>query len=338
MDETQGIEPVARPGSGSKPPRPARPWIELLLCVVGSLGSMFFSTLGIAVMVAGSWLLARKEEGRALWAVAGCLVPGIVLSFVSWMWCGSLILPCALGSLAIALVLPGRIGITSVCLTIVGLSAAFVASDVSIILMQGGDLPTYISELLAELRDTLVGSLGGGSANVAVTAAVDQTLELFGKVWPLLYVSRAAVAVVVGLFALMIARRDAYRRVYEAFLRYDMPLWGMVLIVACAACWAAAQYLPSWSAALMSAATCLFMCLRVLYFLQGLAVAMSLMDAHGFGPVARILIIVLLLMLESALYVVCVIGAVDVFANFRRLPRHTKVVQATAIDDGESKQ
>lgn len=329
MDETQGIEPVARPGSGSKPPRPARPWIELLLCVVGSLGSMFFSTLGIAVMVAGSWLLARKEEGRALWAVAGCLVPGIVLSFVSWMWCGSLILPCAFGALAIALVLPGRIGITSVCLTIVGLTAAFVASDASIILMQGGDLPTYISELLAELRDTLVGSLGGGSANVAVTAAVDQTLELFGKVWPLLYVSRAAVAVVVGLFALMIARRDAYRRVYEAFLRYDMPLWGVVALAG-GLCCLAANALGAPDAAVFEAVGLnLLLCLRVLFFLQGLAVAMNLMGQRRWGSLARVLALAVLLMVEAGFYAVCVFGVLDVWANFRRLPR-TKAGKSTA--------
>ena len=62
-------------------------------------------------------------------------------------------------------------------------------------------------------------------------------------------------------------------------------------------------------------------CLRVLYFLQGLAVAMYLMDARRWGPVSRVLVLAVLLMAELGLYAVSVFGVIDVWANFRGLPR-----------------
>ena len=71
MDETQGIVPVSNVPSGRKAPRPARPGFELALCVLGSLCSLTLPALGMAAMVFGAWLLARKDEGRIWWAIAG---------------------------------------------------------------------------------------------------------------------------------------------------------------------------------------------------------------------------------------------------------------------------
>ena len=324
-------------GEGRKPAWPARPALEVALCVIGSLLSAFIGPLGTALMVVGVYLLGRPEENKAWLGALGCVIPCAILSIVSWVNLGSLALPPVICAVVMGLFLPGHIGISTVCACIVGTCAMTMGIDAALLAAWGSNLLDYVMSVFDEMGQQM-SLVAGQSGGVVLSAAMEQSIELMRTIWPLIYLGQAAVTVIAGLVALAIARRESPRCLYEAFVRYDMPLWGMVLIVACAACWAAAQYLPSWSAALMSAATCLFMCLRVLYFLQGLAVAMSLMDAHGFGPVARILIIVLLLMLESALYVVCVIGAVDVFANFRRLPRHTKVVQATAIGDGESKQ
>ncbi len=323
MDETQGIVPVSNVPSGRKAPRPARPGFELALCVLGSLCSLTLPALGMAAMVFGAWLLARKDEGRIWWAVAGCAVPGIILSFVSWVNYGSLVAPFIVGALTIALLLPGRVTITNVCLTIVGVAALMVAGDASVIMMMGSDFATYVAVLLDEMRDVVVASLGGTS-QVAVSAAVDQTIELFGKVWALMYVTRAAVAVLMGLLGLMLARRDTYQKVYAAFTRFDMPLWGVVGLIAGIACLALATAGFSGAAAFEAVGLNILFCLRVLYFLQGLAVAMYLMDARHWGPVSRVLVLAVLLMAELGLYAVSVFGVIDVWANFRGLPRDNR--------------
>ena len=290
------------------------------MCVLGSLCSFTLPSFGMAAMVFGAWLLARKQEGRLWWAVAGCVVPGIILSFVSWVNYGSLVAPCIVGALAIALLLPGRISITSVCLTIAGVAALMVLGDASVIMMLGSDFAAYVAALLDEMREIVVASLGGTS-QVAVSAAVEQTVELFGKVWPLIYVSRAAVAVLVGLVGLMLARRDTYQKVYAAFTRYDMPLWGIVALIVAVVCLAGNAAGFADATVLEAVGLNILFCLRVLYFLQGLAVAMYLMDEHRWGPVSRVLVLTGLLMAELGLYAVSVFGVIDVWANFRRLPR-----------------
>lgn len=83
MDETQA-SPESLVESPGKQHRPAQPVFEFVLCVIGSLGTIVLPGVSTALMVFGAWLLARKEEGRALWAIAGCLGPGIALSFATW--------------------------------------------------------------------------------------------------------------------------------------------------------------------------------------------------------------------------------------------------------------
>lgn len=319
MDETQGIVPAQTP-TARKPPRPARPWLELALCVAGSFGSLFLPAVGTFAMVFGLWLLSRSKERRVWAGVAGCVLPGVVLSAVSWIYYGSLVVPCIACALVVALLLPGRIGITSVCLTIVGLTGAMVMADASILMLQGESFAAYVSALLDEMRELTVASLGG-TVPVAVEASIDQTLEFLGKTWPLIYALRAAGVVVLGLFGLMLSRRDTYQSVYAAFTRYDMPLWGVVALAAAIACLAYGAFGPRWADAVEAAGLNVLMFLRAAFFLQGLAVAMSLMDRRRWGPVPRVLVIMLMLMAELGFYAVCVFGVIDVWANFRRLER-----------------
>lgn len=335
MDETHGIVPVSGPCPGRKAPRPARPWPELAVCVLGSLVSVTLPVLGMAAMVFGAWLLNRSEEKRGWWAIAGCVVPGIVLSFVSWVNYGSLVAPFIIGALVIALVLPGRINITSVCLTIIGMTALMIASDASIVMMWGESFTAYVAALLDEIRELTAASLGGSGSSVVVMASVDRTIELLGKVWPLLYVSRAAVAVLAGLLGLMLARRDTYQRVYQAFTHYDMPLWGVVALIVAVGCMAGSAAGFPAAPTLEAVGLNVLFCLRVLFFLQGLAVAMCLMDRHRWGAFSRMLVLALLLMAELGFYAVSVFGVIDVWANFRKLPRHKAAVSAGSHGEGE---
>lgn len=320
MDETRAIVPQGQPPLARKPPRPARPWLELALCVVGSVLSYWLPAVGTMAMVFGAWLLARKEEGRAWLAVAGCVLPGVALSVVSWWALGSLVAPCILCALAVALLLPGRIGFTSVALVVAATGAAMIGSDAGFAASQGYGMASYVSGLMEEIRSQSAAMLAG-SGTVASTAALDQTLALMARVWPLIYLARALGVVVLGLFGLMLARRDTYQSVYAAFLRYEVPLWGVAALVgalACLACGAAG--LPgsqTWEDAGLN----VLLCLRVAFFLQGLAVAMCLMDRTSWGPFARVLCIACMLMAELGLCAVSVFGVIDVWADFRRIGR-----------------
>lgn len=320
MDETQGIAPALKTVAGRKTPRPARPWFELLLCIVGSLGTLWFPSIGTALMVYGAWLLSRKEERRTWLALAGCLVPGIALSFVSWDL-GSLVLPCVLCALAVALLLPGRIDVTGVCLVFAGTTAAMILADASLVMLWGETFAAYVDALLEEMRALTVASLGGELAGPAVMASVDQTIELFGKIWPLIYAMRAAGVVLMGLLGLMLARRDTYASVYTAFTRFDAPLWAVGALAAGIVCLAWSPLGFSGGAVAETVGLNVMLCLRVLFFLQGLAVAMNLMERRAWPSFPRVLVMTFMLLAELGLCAVCVFGVVDVWANFRRLDR-----------------
>lgn len=278
-------------------------------------------------MAFGAWLLAREEENRAVLAVAGCLGPGIALSFVTWDY-ASLVLPCALAALAIALLLPGRVSITSVVSLMAVLTALFIGADASLLMLQGEDFAAYVQALLEELRQAMTASLATTGSSVSVQATVDSTVELLGRTWPLIYVTRAVCVTVFGLCGLMIARRDSYQRVGTTFKAFDVPLWAVAAFIVCLAClagWALSAGVPD---AVGTVALNLIVCLRVLFFLQGFAVLLSLMDSHGWGAAPRVLVISLALLMEMCLSGVCVLGLVDVWANFRKLGRAGKTGRA----------
>lgn len=324
MDGSSVDTTLAR-NDGRKADWPARPVLEVILCVVGSLLSAFFAPVGVGLMAAGVCLLRRPEEGKTWWGVVACLVPLVILCLVDWVNLGSLALPSVICALAMGLLLPGRIGITSVCACVLGLSALVLGTDAAVLASFGMSLPDYVSQTFDQMGQ-LAQSASSAGAGITFSAAMQQSIDYMRRIWPLIYVGQAALSVLAGLAGLAIARRMPVARLYEAFTRFDMPVWGMVLIAACVVCWAVSVLGVPGASTFVSVALCLFICLRVLYFLQGMAVAMSLMDKRGFGPLVRILVIMMLLMLEGSFYVVCVLGAVDAWANFRKLPRNEKDV------------
>lgn len=330
MDETQA-SPTTLAKVAGKPQRPARPALEFALCVIGSLGSIVFPGLCTALMVFGAWLLARKEEGRTVLAVAGCLGPGIALSFATWDY-ASLVLPCALAALAIALLLPGRVSITSVVVLVAALTALLIGADASLVMLQGEDFAAYVQALLDELREVMTASLTTGTSSVSASAAVDSTVELLGRTWPLIYVMRSFSCVLFGLAGLVIARRDSYQRVSAAYKRFDVPLWLVALFIVSLACLAGRVLLTGMPDIWGNVALNVIVCLRVVFFLQGFAVLLSLMDSHGWGAYRRVLAISAALLAEMSLSIMCVVGLIDVWANFRKLPRVARSVRHEASE------
>jgi hypothetical protein len=60
---------------------------------------------------------------------------------------------------------------------------------------------------------------------------------------------------------------------------------------------------------------------RALLLLQGLAVASWVMRRFRLGPFARLALLGVLIVVDTLFFFVSVVGLVDMWANFRRLPR-----------------
>lgn len=322
MGEDPSGKELARTDAFRRPWRTS-PALGLALCVVGSLTAAFVSGPGVGLMVAGIWLLRRPGVAHGWWATVACILPCLAMCILSWEALGSLCLPWVACALIVGFVLPGRISVTSVVCVIAVSAALMAASDAIVVASYDMSLPEYARQALDEARQQTEAALRGSTAGDSLSAgmALDQSFSAMESVWPVSYAAQGAVATLCGLLGLALARRDRYQRVYEAFLRYDVPRWGIVtLALALALLFASNVGLPAGEAC-GSTALCLLIVLRALYFLQGMAAGMAVMEARRTGAFARVCVVAALLLAESYLYATCVLGVLDTWANVRHLPR-----------------
>ena len=301
--------------------RPVRPGVETAVCAAGSFLVPIFPGLGTLAMVYGAWLLFRPQEGRGLQAVVACLVPLVVLCLVSWDALGSLVVPYAPCALVIARVLPGRSTITGFSVVAVSLKKTLLGLDAAYLASVGSDLVSQMEAVIASAKELTLATSAVGASSIQTSTVVEEVYDLMRKVWPVVYVMRAAIVVGLGFVGLALARRVSAREVYEAFKRYDVPLWVVAALVIAILC------LGLTSAGLVpqtpfeSVGLCLFFCVRFLLFAQGIAVALDRADAYGLGTFARVAVVIGLTLAEMGLFAGCALGVVDVWANFRSLPR-----------------
>ena len=318
-DADQGTELVKVQGDLAPRSWPARPVLEVVLCVVGGLLATYFPAIGCALMVAGVWLLARPQEGKAAWGVIACLAALACLCLVSWEDYGSIALPSVVIACLIALLPPRLLGVSAVVALILAAAGITMGLDALILQANGVSLTEYVGYVFDTVAEQAAGGGAGSDVDVRAAAAVQQGLELVRQAWPAIYLGQGCVTVVCGLVSLALVRRVPYSRLYLAFLRYRVPFWGLVLLAAAVVCWGVSELGSAGSSALLSFALCTLLCLRVLYLLQGLACAMALMERARIGQVGRIAVLFAALFLELGFYAMCVFGLIDSFADFRGL-------------------
>ena len=337
MDGT-GVDIETTEGARKRAPRVSRVVIGAVLCVAGCLVASVMTGLGCALMTAGAWLVCGAKSRGKLLAALCCLVPLAVLCVVSWENLGSYALPGVACSLVLALALPGRIGVTSVCLCILATAGLVAGTDEVVLLGAGSNLLDYVQSSLASLSDQYSAALSAGvsSTSIMLAAAYQNSVDLMRKLWPLMYVSQGAFDVLLGLVGLGIARRIPYERLYASYLRFEVPVWGIIALAVAVAILLGGGLDVPVAPVMESAGMCVLLFLRVLYFLQGLAVSMCLMQRHGVGHLARILVIALLLFVEWSFYAVSVFGAIDFFAHFRGRERETVANQASEDGRGQA--
>ena len=319
MNELQNIakdplEPL--PGSS-----PIHPWMELILCIAGSFATVYFAGIGTLAMVYGAWRLFRPQEGRGIWAILGCLAPVLVLCFVSWLDYGTLVLPCALCALAIAKLLPEHASVTNVCLTVLLMGLALVGADALFAHSMGYNIVSYSQAIIDEVRAQTTASLQGTGTSITAMASIDQVMDIIRMAWPFGYLVQASFIVAFGFLGLALSRRMKYAQAYAAFTACDIPLWAVVLLIIGVVCtvFGSSDSQISYIMSCIGVNT-LLVC-RVLFFIQGLACMLGLMDKHNLGGFSRVAILVLALFAELWFIALSVFGLVDVWANFRKLGR-----------------
>lgn len=210
----------------------------------------------------------------------------------------------------------GRVDTASVVLISVLCGLAGMGIDAALSASAGSSL---VADLSDEFGSVVREATGQG---IEGTIAADQLTGIFRALWPFAYVAQAGIAA----GAAAIGCKSAERRLHGSspaprLASYDAPLW-CVGVVASGFVLMAASRLPFPGAgSLLVVGACALMTMRVVFAVQGLAVLASKLGASRGGCLLRVLAYAVAAWLELMVMAVTIAGLVDVWANFRKLPR-----------------
>ncbi|MBM6676037.1 DUF2232 domain-containing protein [Olsenella uli] len=302
----------------------------LFFCALG--GAVASSTLSFVgpALVAYGYLLVAPEGGRRarLGCLAATLVPAVALGLATGVSTAASAVVASLVALAVCeMTASRRLTSGALCATVGLAAAALLASDELVALASGFTLSDGVRALLDAYRQQLAGMLVGAADQV------DLVFAAVGLLWPVAYVLAALASCVSTLVGTAVAASRAGSPV-ERPLRlaeFDVPLWVVALLVASVAGIALAVSVDGTvSQVALAVSANVAMAVRFALTAQGLAVLAWLVRGKGLGTVASTLVGVVALYLEVQFVVLTVVGLVDVWANFRRLPRGARSAAADA--------
>jgi hypothetical protein len=276
------------------------PWIGLPIAAAGIAGLVYRNRTVVAAAIS------------ALGVAAAAIVNAANVVFTA----------PAIVALLLAVVMLPRVDVQIVGLVLVTVfTVAGFAAD-AVIAQRAG---TTISAQIAEQSQAIVAELGkslGASATPDVVAQLKSASNLMQAVWPSTYFESALFVAVLSIAAIAWAARRAGRDVkVPALSKLDLTphvLWafvvGLLLLAASRGSFPQASVL--WSVGLN-----LVLCVRALFFLQGLGVAAGVLDRMSVGLGGRIFALAALAALDALTFALSFIGLVDFWVNFRRLPR-----------------
>ena len=210
---------------------------------------------------------------------------------------------------------------------------ALIGVDVIQLQSMGSSMADMITQLVNGYAS------GIGVASVSVTEQVESTRAMLQAYWPSAYL---VVALVEFLCALLGARASARRErpgtAMPTLAEYDVPVWLVgVLVADILGLTAVGLVPPAYTNAVNMVSANLLVALRIAFAVQGLAVIAWLIRSRHVGAFAGACTIVAGLFLEEQFYVMTIVGLIDVWKNFRHLPRGVKTtIQSNADQDQKS--
>jgi len=189
---------------------------------------------------------------------------------------------------------------------------------------------------LAAAMDEVVAAYVQGATTVSADTSLASVMAVLKTYWPMAYVLQAATIALLAFVGGRIALRRLNLTQERPFslAKADAPLWSVGLLIVALVLLVYAQTGAGWSSVASMVGANLVMCARAILCVQGLGVVASLLDRTSMGGFARGLCYLLAVILEVSMFVLSVVGLVDVWANFRHLDRDGVPAQAPDGDKG----
>lgn len=216
-----------------------------------------------------------------------------------------------------------RASVSAVSLVVAICAVADMAVDALVLAWAGEG----ITDVLFAMTESIARSSAG--TGVEASLAVTSVMAVFESIWPIVYVSSTLLTCALaaaGSYVSAWAWRDRtvpgtpQVTLRDRLASFDAPLWTVgVLAVSLVG-----ASVGSFGFAASDAVTTVFitvaLSVRFIFMLQGFGVVVGVMRRLGAGWLLTSLVVGIAISLE-AMFVLSIVGLVDVWANFRKLSR-----------------
>lgn len=159
------------------------------------------------------------------------------------------------------------------------------------------------------------GQASGGASVVSMVAGIS----------PAIYVVQASAYVFVGLCLRWIADRVRRKSDWSPFSQVDLSIWWLIPVLFGLVCFIVSLLLPGQASYVVWLVSLnVFVVSAIPLFVQGAAAGKGIMNRMGIGFPMQLVFGVLGLVSGIAFLVLPILGLVDFWANFRKLPRDQK--------------
>lgn len=295
-----------------------------LMLVLGCIAAQFLPFIGVLLIAYGMRELAEAKgpQGLALALAEGAAL--VLITLVSDVAAAALLGPMIVCSLGVVCCMWRSATVTNISVAIVVAALASFGVDAAVAAASGisvhGGAVSYLTESLEQ-------SMGTG---VEGELLVSQLGFLIDALRPFMYVSSAALdALVAGIGSYLMHVRSTGRPTRPSLSNFDAPMWSVgVLSIAIVCLGASFTDFPE-AGILRTLSVTVLMSVRIIFACQGFGVANALMTSGRvrLGCLTRTLCIFFIFWSEMMFFIMSIIGLIDVWANFRKLPRDGSYAQ-----------
>lgn len=293
--------------------------LACILCAVGGFSAGFFSP--IACLLVGFGALAAgagKNVGvRALVAAGTLVFAGIGGAVLGGDAVPDALIACVLALALAETALRGKMTPTVAIVAAIAATAAHIGVAEAFAVAQKTTLASSFAGLLDGNKELL--------AVVGIDNGTWQTLKwAMGLLWPAVFATSTMFELLCSCAgSVFAAARLQFSEVKVPQLgNFDLPLWVVAIFVASVAGIAVWATQPALSSdVLLAISGNALLTVRYALAVQGFAVLVRLMRERNTPAFALVLAILAAIYLEAQFIVMSIVGLLDVWANFRHLPR-----------------
>lgn len=293
-----------------------------LMLVLGCIAAMFLPFVGVLLIAYGMRELAEAKGLRGL-ALALALCAGLVLiSLFSDVNASILLAPMMVSCLGVVFCMWRGATVTNISVAIAIAALASFGIDAAIAASSGDSIHDIATSYFADSLRVSAGS------DIEGDLLFQQIGYLIEAMWPFMYVSSASLdGLVAGIGSYLMHTRSTGRPKRPSLSNFDAPMWSVGVLSIAIVCLGASFTGFAEAGILRTISATALMSIRIIFACQGFGVVNAWMSRKRIGCATRTLSIFFIFWSEMMFFIMSIVGLIDVWANFRKLPRDGSYIQ-----------